>query len=66
MRGRREEAAVRRDRAGGRRTGGPGSGWDASDLRSLAVHTAIVGLAGVIVLAALLLAALAGLVTAPA
>jgi hypothetical protein len=71
MRDRTEEAAVRRDRAGGRRAGGrraggPGSGWDASGLRSLAVHTAIVGLAGVFVLAALLLAALAGLVTAPA
>jgi hypothetical protein len=56
---------MRRDRAGGRRAGESGSGWD-SGLRSLAVHAAIVGLAGVFVLAALLLAALAGLATATA
>jgi hypothetical protein len=55
---------VRGDRAGGRRPGGPG--WDAARLRSLAVHTAIVGLAGVFVLGALLLAAVAGLVTGTA
>jgi hypothetical protein len=64
VRDRNQEAEVRGDRAGGRRPGGPG--WDAARLRSLAVHTAIVGLAGVFVLGALLLAAVAGVLTGTA
>jgi hypothetical protein len=54
---------VRRDRAAGRPGG---AGWDAAGLRSLAIHAAIVGMAGVFVLGALLLAALAGVVTGTA
>jgi hypothetical protein len=38
-------------------------GGEPSGLRDLAVHSAIVGLAGVLVLGALLLAAVAGVVT---
>jgi hypothetical protein len=64
-------AEVRGDRAGGWRARGRragdrrarGRGWDAAGLRSLAIHVAIVGLAGVFVLGALLLAAVAGVVT---
>jgi hypothetical protein len=59
-----EEAAVRRDGTAGRRAGG--SRRDSGGLRNLAVHSAIVGLAGVFVLGALLLAALAGVLTGTA
>jgi hypothetical protein len=51
---------VRRDRAAGRPGG---AGWNAAGLWTLAIRTAIVGLVGVCVLGALLLAALAGVVT---
>jgi hypothetical protein len=61
--GRAEEAEVHRDRAAGRPGG---AGWDAAGLRSLAIHTAIVGVTGVFVLAALLLATLAGVITGTA
>jgi hypothetical protein len=64
VRDRAEEAEVREDRAGGRRPGGPG--WDAAGPRSLVIHIAIVGLTGVFVLGALLLAAVAGVVTGTA
>ena len=50
---------MRRDRAARR----PGAGWKAAGLRSLAIQTVIVGLVGACVLGALLVAALAGVVT---
>jgi hypothetical protein len=59
-----EGAAVRRDGTAGRRAGG--SRRDSGGRRNLAVHSAIVGLAGVFVLGALLLAALAGVLTGTA
>jgi hypothetical protein len=63
------EAEVRGDWAGGLRPGGWRAGgrrWDAAGLRSLAGHAAIVGVAGVLVLGALFLAAVAGVVTGTA
>jgi hypothetical protein len=63
------EAEVRGDRAGRLWPGGWRAGgrrWDTAGLRSLAVHAAIVGVAGVLVLGALFLAAVAGVVTGTA
>ena len=54
---------------GGRRDAGrraAGFGGEAGRLRNLVVHSAIVGLAGVLVPGALLLAAVAGIVTGTA